>query len=161
MSTCPSSRRIEQIDSHWTNFHEIWYLGISRKSMQKFEYSLNSDKNNGYFTWKPMYIFNNILLNTSYNEKFCRQNLWRKSKHTFYPQKLCSKIRAVYVILWKDMVQPGMPQMAIRRVHISYWITNITGTSSECVTLIAFPRQQWFHEVNSMLRSYVHCLSCW
>jgi len=27
-------------------------------------------------------------------------------------------------------------------------------------TLIAFPLQQWFHERASMLRLYVHCLSC-
>jgi hypothetical protein len=27
MST-PLSARIEQLSSHWTDFHEIWYLGI-------------------------------------------------------------------------------------------------------------------------------------
>jgi len=26
------SVRMEQLGSHWTDFHEIWYLGIFRKS---------------------------------------------------------------------------------------------------------------------------------
>jgi hypothetical protein len=35
-----------------------------------------------------------------------------------------------------------------------------TDTHSEYVILIAFPRQKWLHEHASMLRLYVHCLSC-
>ena len=30
---CPSAR-MEQLDSHWTDFHRIWYLSIFRKSVQ-------------------------------------------------------------------------------------------------------------------------------
>jgi hypothetical protein len=39
----------EQLGSHWTDFHEILYLNISRKSVDKIQVSLKSDKNNGYF----------------------------------------------------------------------------------------------------------------
>ena len=35
-----------------------------------------------------------------------------------------------------------------------------TGTQSEYVILIAFPRQQWLSERASMLRLHVPCLSC-
>ena len=35
---------------HWTDFHEIGYLSIFRKSVEKFQVSLKSDENNGYFT---------------------------------------------------------------------------------------------------------------
>ena len=54
------SVRIEQLGSHWTDFHEIWYLNIFRKSVEKIQLSLNSDKNNLYFTWRPMYICDHI-----------------------------------------------------------------------------------------------------
>ena len=40
-----------------TDFHEIWYLRIFRKSVAKIQVSLKSDKNNGYFTWRPICIF--------------------------------------------------------------------------------------------------------
>jgi hypothetical protein len=57
---CPSVRpsvRMEHLDSHWTDFHEIWYLRIFEKLSRKF----TSDKNNGYFTWRPMYCFLSYL----------------------------------------------------------------------------------------------------
>jgi hypothetical protein len=53
MSVCPlvrSSVRIQQLGSHWTEFLEIWYLSIFRKSVEKIQVSLTSDKNNRYFT---------------------------------------------------------------------------------------------------------------
>ena len=52
---------MEQLDSHWTDFHEIWYWIMFLKSVQKIQVPLISDKNNGYFTW-PIYIFDHISL---------------------------------------------------------------------------------------------------
>jgi hypothetical protein len=46
---CPSFR-MEQLGFHSTDFHEIWYLNIFRKSVEKIQVSLKSDKNNGYCT---------------------------------------------------------------------------------------------------------------
>jgi len=48
--------------------------------------SLKSDKSNRYFMWRPMYVYDDISLSSSWNEKCFRQKLWRKSKHTFYVQ---------------------------------------------------------------------------
>ena len=42
--------RMEQLGSHWTDFGEILYLRIFRKSFGKIQVSLKSDKNEGYFT---------------------------------------------------------------------------------------------------------------
>jgi len=56
---CSSVRlsvHMEQLGSHWKNFHEISYLTIFRKSVQKVQISLKSYNNNGYFTWRPMYF---------------------------------------------------------------------------------------------------------
>jgi len=58
MSLRPSIRlsaRKEQLGSQWTDFHEIWYLRICRKSVEKIQVSLSSYKNNSYFKWSPMY----------------------------------------------------------------------------------------------------------
>ena len=48
----------------------------------------------------------------------------------------------------------------IRRVRIACWITKVTNTHSECVILIALPRQQRFGKRASTLWLYVHYLSC-
>ena len=41
------SVRTEQLGSKWTDFHDIWYLSIFRKSAEQIQASLKSDKNNG------------------------------------------------------------------------------------------------------------------
>jgi hypothetical protein len=48
-AVCPSAR-MEQLDSHWTDCHEILYLSIFLKPVEKIQVSLKSDKNSGYFT---------------------------------------------------------------------------------------------------------------
>ena len=57
--------RMDQLGSHWTDFHRIWYSSIFRKYVEIIQDSLTSDKNNGYFTWRSIYIFDHISLNTS------------------------------------------------------------------------------------------------
>jgi len=58
---------------------DIW--GSFQKPVEKFQASLKSDKNNGYFTLKPLYIFDYISLISSWNGKCFRQNVSRKSKY--------------------------------------------------------------------------------
>jgi hypothetical protein len=75
-SVRPSVRpsvRLEQLGSHWTDFYEIWYVRLFRKSVEKIQDSLKSDKNNGYFTWRHFHIYDNISLITVSNKSF-REN---------------------------------------------------------------------------------------
>ena len=51
MSACPAVF-MEHFGSHSTDFREILYLSISRKSVEKFQVLLKSDKNNEYFSWR-------------------------------------------------------------------------------------------------------------
>ena len=44
------SVRVEQLGSHWMDFHYILYSSTSRKLVEKIQVSLKSDKNKGYFT---------------------------------------------------------------------------------------------------------------
>ena len=47
MSVCPSAH---PHGFHWWEFHEISYLSIIRKSIEKIQVSLKSDKNNEQFS---------------------------------------------------------------------------------------------------------------
>jgi hypothetical protein len=51
---------MEQLSSHWMVFHEIWYLSIFKKFVENVQVSLISDKNDGYFTRRPMYMYDHI-----------------------------------------------------------------------------------------------------
>jgi hypothetical protein len=46
----------EQLGSHRTDYYETWYLSIFLNLSRK------SNKKNGNFTWRPMHIYDNILL---------------------------------------------------------------------------------------------------
>jgi len=59
------SVRMERLDSHWTDLHNILYLSIFRISVEKIQVSLKTDKNNGHITWRPVYIYYNIISLTS------------------------------------------------------------------------------------------------
>ena len=44
-----------------TDFNEIWYSIISRKYVDRIQVLLKSDKNNWYFTWVPICIYDHII----------------------------------------------------------------------------------------------------
>jgi hypothetical protein len=82
---------MQQLGFHWPDFHEIWYLSTFRKSVEKIQVSLKYDKNNGHFTWKPMYIYDNYVHLWQYLAQFFLE--WEmfqtkvvENKHTFYVQ---------------------------------------------------------------------------
>ena len=69
------------------------------------------------------------------------------------------KNRAVYEIMWKNIVQRDRPQMTIWRMHIAWWIPKATNTHSDYVMLIAFSLQQCLYERALMLLyTYTACL---
>jgi hypothetical protein len=50
LSVRPSFRpsvHMEKLGFHWTDFLEIWYLSIFRKTVEKIQVLSKSDKNNG------------------------------------------------------------------------------------------------------------------
>ena len=52
---------LKPLFSKRTHFYDISYFSIFRKSVDESQVSLKSDKNNGYFTWRLMYIYVNPL----------------------------------------------------------------------------------------------------
>ena len=67
--------------------------------------------------------------------------------------------RAVYEIMWKNIVEPDRPQMTIQCLCIAWWIPKTTNTHSEYVILIACHCNiRYTKHLNVML--HIHCLSC-
>ena len=54
--------------------------------------------------------------------------------------------------MWKNVVQPDMPQMTIWRKRIACCITKATNTNSEYLILIILPCKKWLQERALMLR---------
>ena len=84
----------------------------------------------------------------SASDKLCRQN---QNTH-FMLSNFFHENRAVYEIMWTNIVQPDRPQMTIRRMRIACWIPKATNTHSQYVILTDSPLQQRLHKLPSMLR---------
>ena len=108
----------------WTNFNDIHFLRIFRIFVEKIEVWLNADMDNRYFAWKHMYVYNNMSLNSSQNEKRFRQKLWRQWKHTLCVKRIVVENRAVYEILWKRMVKQTGHRWQYNTAHACYMLDN-------------------------------------
>ena len=60
---CLSILRMEQLGLHYKDIHEIWYMSICLKSVEKIYVLLKSDKNDDHFTWAHTHVYN-ISLNS-------------------------------------------------------------------------------------------------
>jgi len=56
---------MEQLGSHWTDSHEILFLSFVSKSVEEIQVPLKSGINNGYFTLRPIHIFDHFSLSFS------------------------------------------------------------------------------------------------
>ena len=141
---------------HWKTrlSMEVSYLSIFRKSVEKIQVSSKSDKNNGYYTWRQIYIFLSYLAHFFLERKMFQTKVVEKLETHI----LCSIIffsvenLTVYEIMWKNIVERGRPQMTIWHMLIACWIHKATNTHTGRVIFIVFPLQQWQHEHYSMVR---------
>jgi hypothetical protein len=74
---------MQQLGSHWTDFHEILYLSIFRKSVWEY---LGFIKIWHDFTWRPVDIYDCISHIYSQKFKILGKILLLKSKTTFFCQ---------------------------------------------------------------------------
>ena len=63
-------------------------VNFFRKSVEKIQNSLIPDKNNRYFTWRSIQIFDHISLSSSRNETYFRQNC-REVQNTHFLSSNC------------------------------------------------------------------------
>jgi len=100
------------------DFSKLWRENIS----------LKSDKNNGHFTWGLIYIFiisrSFILIMRSVSENSCTgyQNTFLSSETFFFEN------RTIHEKMWKNIVEPGRPQITVWRLRITCWIPKATNT---------------------------------
>ena len=131
---CPSVR-MKQLVPHCTDFNEICSLSIFRKCVEEIRVSLTSVKNNGFFTWRPIYVF--LIISRSFilrirnvSDKRCRenQNTHFVFSNFFFIRKMCC-----LSIMWKNSVQRGRPQIKIWSMRIACWIPKATNTHTQVV----------------------------
>jgi hypothetical protein len=139
----------------WTDFHEISYLSIFRKSVAKIQVSLKSDKN---ALNEDQCTFMIISRSVIFGMKNISDKSFRESRNTHFMFSYFFFVNhAIYEIIWNCTVEQGRPQMTIWRMRMACWITKVTNTHTEYVILIAFPQQQYLHERSSLLRyTYVY-----
>ena len=65
-------------------------------------------------------------------------NLYVKSKLTCQVADIFFEYRAVYEIMWKNIVEPGRPQVTIWRMRIAWWIPEAANTYPEYVITTVF-----------------------
>ena len=72
--------------------------------------------------------------------------------NNFFPEN-----RAVYEIMWKNMVEPDRQQMEYGACALLAASLRLQTHTEECV--IAFPRQKWLRECALVLRyTHIACL---
>jgi hypothetical protein len=134
MSVCPSvspSTYVNQLVCHCTDFHKIWYLNIFPKSGEKIPSFLKSDKNNKYFTWRPLclslslfiyiyifiYLSHLILIRTiTVSDKII------EIKHFVLNNFFSLENHVIWNIPRKNVLEPGSPQMTTWCVRFARWV---------------------------------------
>jgi hypothetical protein len=89
---------------------------------------------------------------TNVSDKHCREN--QNTHFMFF-------LNHAFMRMWKNIVEPDRPQMAIWRMRIAWWITKAsdTHTHSEYVILTVFPLQQHLHESDPVFQhTHIACL---
>ena len=71
--------------------------------MHEIQVSLKSDKNNGYFTWSPIYISLSYLAQFFLGWEMFQAKVVEKIKTHFFEN------RAVYEIMWKSILELDKP----------------------------------------------------
>jgi hypothetical protein len=118
---------MEQLDSHWADVYEILYLRIFRKSVDKIQVSLKSDKTRVMVTSDADQCTLMIISRSDLLRMTCFvQNSYRRSKHTSRVQKHCFENRAIYEKILEKCSSPGQATCACA-VHTAYlWLLTYT-----------------------------------
>jgi hypothetical protein len=80
------------------------------------------------------------------------KNFVQKTKTHFLCSTMYFQNRAVYEIMWKNLVDPDRPQMTTWRMRIAFCIPTATNIFSEYTILIVYPMHEWLSEHASVLR---------
>ena len=137
-SYCPSVR-MEQLGSQRKLSYCVLHLKICRENVRFFQNqtvitgTLHEDQNTFFI------ISLSVLLRMrNVSVKSCTENQNTYFVFSNFPP-LPPQNRAIYEIMWKNIVERGRPQMTIWRVRILCWLPKATNQHTEYVILIVFP----------------------
>jgi len=139
-NVCPSVRMEQQLGSHRRDFHETCYLNIFFSKicrLKRITGTLHEDQ----------YIFFNIsrsilLRMKNVSDKICRESQNAHFMFNNFPpppplHPIRPENRAVYKIMWENILEPDRPQMTIWGKRIACWIPKDQGR----IKLFGAPRQ--------------------
>ena len=153
---------------HWTDYHKICCLSIFRTSFLKIKFSLESEKNIWYFTWRLIHVFLNLSRQVLLRMGNVRKSLWRNSKHiiclkTFFFSKILPFLDNL-----KKYCRAGQATEDNKtwRMHVACLILKATGTHSEYVILLfhykfCFTKAPQFFVIRSLSVFRVFCNLHW
>ena len=139
----------------------MWYLSIFRKSVEKIQVGLNSNKNNGYFTWRPPYIYDNTSLTFFLEWEMFQTKVVEKIKIEFNFQWLFfSKILA----LWDNVEKYCRAGLVTddKMAHALCMLDSegYTHRLKICKTYCSSMLKQWSRERSKLVRqTYIACLA--
>jgi hypothetical protein len=128
----------------------------------KIQVLLKSNKNNGYFTCRRCYIYFNMSLNYSKIINISDREYRENQNTRFAFNNFFFENRAVYEIMWKNVVKPDWKDYpVIRHVRFACWITKRAHTqniqyNSYCFFTTTLVSRKRF---NVTLHVGQHCLS--
>jgi hypothetical protein len=141
-----------ELCSHWTDFHDILYLRVFRKSVEKIQVWLKSDKYKWYFIWRQIYILQYLA------HFFLEWDMFQ----TKVVEKVKTRIGCSVIVfrkscrLWENVEKYcTVGQATDDNIAHAHRILDTWGyeyTHSGCAILIVFPLQKWLHDRASMLR---------
>jgi hypothetical protein len=158
-----SSVCIEQLGSHRTNFHEIWFFIIFRKYGGKIQVSLKYDIMATTVPADPctVVIISHSVLRRVRNISDKRWQ--RKSKHVscfiFAPPSVPGVYRGVFECMGRITVESDRPDENIKQAHCT-WTLNATNPHSEYTYSFCMPTMVTRMCLYVTCISAVHCLSC-
>ena len=155
------SVHMEQLGSHWADFHEIWYLKIFRKSVEKIQLSLKSNNSKGHFAWRPIYIFLSSLAHFFLEWEMFQIKVVEKIRtHILCSVTFFWKSCRLWDNMEKYCTTGQGPQTTTWSMRTACWIPQATNTNSEYVILIAFSTATTFARTRLSVPFYVHWLPC-
>jgi hypothetical protein len=146
--------------SHWMDFHEIWYVSILYKSVEKIQVSLKSDTNSGYFTRTSINTYDNMTEYLLKWEMF-QTNIVVKIKTFLYSVELIfPKNCAFYEITWKNMVVLDSHRSPYNVALALYILDNKATNTFRMYNTYCFSVAPKVMQMRLIVTLYVHCLSC-
>jgi len=156
--------RMEQLDSHWTDFHKIWYSSIFRKYVEKIQVRINltriidTVRENKYIFMTTS--FSGLLRMEIGSEKICRRN--HNTRFMFCNFFILFFFNcAVCEIMWKNMAEPARLQVLIWRVSVACWIARASNPILRICNSYCFHTAAVVAKFRLNVSLYMHCLSCW